>query len=106
MPKFRRKPTITEMVRYGDEETGEVTQYDRHTIEVFMGNFTGTLGVYTSWRADGELQIWDTTHREWLPVKQGEWVACDIEGGHYPIADSIVKASYDRIPDDGSPLSS
>lgn len=73
--RFRKKPTTIAVVRWTGHNLTELQEWTEHD------------GLHGFFFEDGEAEVWNEIHQNWLPVQKGECVVKgQTHGDYYPIA--------------------
>lgn len=99
--RYRKKPIEIEGIIFDGSNVEEVRRFtgthrdsgDQWDIESF-----NPIGTYMM-NSDPEIvaEVWDKLHSTWVGVKVGQLIVRGVEGEFYPVAPSVVEATYDEV---------
>jgi hypothetical protein len=89
---FRKLPVVVEAVRWTGGNLNEV--------RVLAGDNFYAL----SWEdrvncddPDATATVYDKLHSSWILVFDGQWVIKGVKGEFYPIADDVLRETYEPV---------
>ena len=93
---WRKKPVTIEAVRWTGSNETEVQAF------AGPGYFEAVPPEDRDPDPDMTGQVYDKLHGTWVHVYDGQWIIRGVKGELYPIADDVLRETYDPAPDGSS----
>lgn len=86
--RFRKKPVEVAAVQWRGDNFNELVE--------FTGGRFRTIASVTDFTA----QVYDVLHETWVDMKTGQWVIQGVKHEFYPIDESVLADTYERVTAD------
>jgi hypothetical protein len=89
--QFRKKPVVVTAVQFTGDNVNE--------IHALTGPPNFGLVDAEDREADPDItaEVFDHLHSTWVGVKTGQWIIRGVQGEFYPIDESVLASTYDRL---------
>jgi hypothetical protein len=89
--RFRKLPIEITAIQWTGDNEAEIAAFTR-------GGFTPTeVGDHMD--AAVTAEVYDNLHSTWTGDKTGQWIIRGVQGEHYPIDETVLAETYERLPD-------
>jgi hypothetical protein len=87
---FRKKPVQVEAMQWTGSNEAELVEFtDGRFIAIDPADFTHAEGI--------TARVYDVLHSTWVGLHTGQWVIKGIAGEFYPIAEDVLRETYERV---------
>jgi hypothetical protein len=83
--RFRKRPVEVEAIQWTGDNLAELRA------------FTGDCFLTSHAVAEITAEVYDILHSTWVGVKTGQWVIRGIRGEFYPIDETVLADTYERV---------